>query len=229
MTTWHLHNDTALRGQGQLYSGSLNNPGDDTAASSNYPGPGRLSCYWGGLVVEDQAANVLRTCEFVPFVTTPGPVRQGAIGAVDRVRWASHLSWSPADGGYALCGDVMWRGQRRRELHETYGWVLHPVHVSNLNNVFVRFLTSDGLVCLGWEVDDVEHREMYAPMTLPAFDVWHSYELWHRPGGRFVFVFDGVTVFDHTCPTAPFGDGGPVGGRCDGFDTLMRNTRVYRA
>src|SRR4051812_35968929 len=83
-STSRLHDDTALRGQGKLYSGSNNSNDDDTAASSDCPGPGLLSAYWGGLYVDSTTANRLRTGPFSACgASFPGD------RTTDRVRWAS--------------------------------------------------------------------------------------------------------------------------------------------
>jgi len=127
--TTRLHGDVAQRGQGKLYSGSANKPGCDTAASSDCPGPGRLSAYWGGLYVHSTASNMLRTGPYAGCgATFPGN------GNTSRMRWASTSGWAPE---YRFAGRI-WVYDVSARPDPWSGLVFHPVHISNCNNYWIR-------------------------------------------------------------------------------------------
>jgi hypothetical protein len=252
--TWLLHDDTNMRGQGKLYSGTDDSQSCelDTGEGARCHGPGRLSCYWGALYVNSVTAHRLRTG---PYKGCSGPPAQWptwpGTGNAARVRWASHTAdsvWTPE---YRFVGrlyvyDIMARPD------PWTGLVLHPVHINNCNNYWIRLWGRDALyqgvgyqdlVVWGWEVNNDEGwiiseslkdlnnpNEMFVsrnPNGVPKEGVWHDYRVDMLPGSRLKFYWDGELIFDATDPHHTF-SGGPVGMRLDYFDTILDDTRVYR-
>lgn len=239
--TYLLHDDTNLQGLGNLYSGSINNSGDDTAEDADCPGPGRLSCYWGALYVNSVTAHRLRT--------GPYPGRCDAdftfagTGNTDRVRWASHTADSVWQPEYRFVGrlyvyDIMARPD------PWTGLVLHPVHRSNAYNYYIRLWERDdpSHVVWGQEVNDVEDWIIATSLTalpkndgflsknpngVPKLGEWHDYRVDVLPGSRLKFYWDGALIFDAIDAAHTFSKG-PVGMRLDYFDTILDETRVYQ-
>jgi hypothetical protein len=216
--TRYLHDDTALRGQGKLYSGSANRAGCDTAASSDCPGPGRLSAYWGGLYVHSTTANRLRTGPFSGCgASFPGN------GNTERMRWASTVGWAPE---YRFTGRIFVYDISARPDPWT-GLVFHPVHINNCNNYFIRIWERDNpRLTFARETNDAETAITRVPFPTPALNRWHDYRIDVLPGSRVRFYWNGALVLDATDPARAF-TGGPVGMRLDYFDTVLQDTRVY--
>jgi hypothetical protein len=220
MTTWRLHDDTAARGVGWLYSGSINNPGCDTAASSSYPGPGRLSAYWGGLYVDPKVRDALRTGPYLGRGTQfPKDNTQ------TRCRWASGPRWTPE---YRFSGRI-WVHDIAARPQPWTGLVFHPVHISNCDNYWIRIWERDqpGLT-FAREVNDDETTIIRVPFPIPALSTWHNYRIDVLPGSRIRFHWNGSLILDAVDPTASFSGGGPVGMRLDYFDAVLVDTRVYQ-
>ncbi|GGZ03207.1 hypothetical protein [Streptomyces poonensis] len=221
--TWRLHADTALSGQGKLYSGSTNRsqPRCDTAASSDCPGPGALSVYWGGLYVHSTASNMLRTG---PFTSCAAPFP--GQGTADRVRWASARAWRPE---YRFAGRILVRGISPHRPDPWTGLVFHPVHITNCDNYWIRIWERDQpRLTFGREVDDRETAVLRTRFPWPALNTWHTYRIDVLPGSRVRFHWNGTRIFDTTDPAHAFSGGGPVGMRLDYFDTVLHETRVHR-
>jgi hypothetical protein len=229
--TWLLHDDTNMVGLRQLYSGSHNHGGDDTGEDADCRGPGRLSCYWGALYVNSVTAHRLRTGPYPGSCSATWP----GTGNTDHVRWASHQAasvWKPA---YRFVGKLYVYDIMDRPEPET-GLVLHPVHLSNRNNYWIRLWERDkpDQVVWGREVNDVE--SWITRKDLPKSDknpdgpklgVWHDYRVDVLPGSQLKFYWDGALIFDATDPKRTFSRG-PVGMRLDYFDTMLDETRVYQ-
>jgi hypothetical protein len=223
--TWRLHDDTDQVGLRQLYSGSSPLPGCDTAENADCPGPGRISCYWGGLFVNSTARHRLRTG---PFTGVCGATWPGGGGA-ERVRWAAHgaaSAWTPEYRfvGQLYVADVLVRPDAWN------GLVLHPVHLDNCNNYWIRLWERDDAAHVVWgrEVDDDEEWILEAALPrVPRLGQWYAYEVRVLPESRIKFYWDGELVFDHTDPDRTFGVG-PVGMRLDYFDATLAETRVYQ-
>jgi hypothetical protein len=233
--TWLLHDDTNLRGLHRLYSGTPDSQSCalDTAEGARCRGPGRLSCYWGGLYVNSVTAHRLRTGPYPASggctATWPGT------GNTARLRWASHRDaavWQPA---YRFVGrlyvyDIMARPD------PWTGLVLHPVHLNNCQNYWIRLWERDepNHVVWGKEVQNRERWITEASMPKnaknpdgPLLGVWHDYRVDVLPGSRLTFYWDGTRIFDATDPERTFSRG-PVGMRLDYFDTVLDETRVYK-
>jgi hypothetical protein len=224
--TWRLHDDTDQVGLRKLYSGSHNNPGCDSAETADCPGPGRISCYWGALYVNSVREHRLRTGPFSGCnADWPGD------GSTDRVRWASHHSASGWKPEYRFSGklyvyDILDRPDSWN------GLVLHPVHMDNCNNYWIRLWERDNprRVVWGREVNDVESRVLPAPKTLPSAPQpghWYEYRVDVLPGSRLKFYWNGELIFDETDKEGTYSQG-PVGMRLDYFDTILAETRVYQ-
>jgi hypothetical protein len=230
-------------GAGYALFGTNDSQGCDTGEGAHCHGPGRMSCYWGALYVNSVTAHRLRT--------GPYPGRCDAnftsvgTGNTDRVRWASHTADSVWQPEYRFVGrlyvyDIMARPDPWN------GLVLHPVHINNCNNYWIRLWerdTSDKVVWK-WEVNDHEPdgddsiitkflRNYFPtddtknPNGVPKEKVWHDYRVDVLPGSRLKFYWDGKLIFDATDEDHTF-SGGPVGMRLDYFDTILDDTRVYQ-
>jgi hypothetical protein len=224
-TTWHLHGDTDQIGLRGLYSGSLDNPGCDTADSADCRGPGRISCYWGGLYVNSVQLHRLRTGPFAGDCDTSWP----DTGLAQRVRWASHGAASSWEPEYRFVGKLYVSAILPRPNAWT-GLVLHPVHLDNCNNYWVRLWERDNAAHVVWgrEVDDDESWIVDTTLShAPQMGRWYDYEVDVLPGSRIRFSWDGALVFDHADPDHTFTTG-PVGMRLDYFDTRLAETRVYQ-
>jgi hypothetical protein len=204
--TYLLHDDTNLKGLGILYSGSINNSGDDTAEDADCPGPGRLSCYWGALYVNSVTAHRLRTGPYPS--RCDADFTSAGTGNTDRVRWASHTADSVWKPEYRFVGrlyvyDIMARPD------PWTGLVLHPVHRSNAYNYFIRLWERDdpSHVVWGREVNDVEDWIIATSLTelpksngflsknpngVPKLGEWHDYRVDVLPGSRLKFYWDGA-------------------------------------
>jgi hypothetical protein len=242
--TWLLHDDTNMRGLGKLYSGTDDSQSCalDTGEGALCHGPGRMSCYWGALYVNSVTAHRLRTG---PYPASGGcSATWLGIGNTERVRWASHTAdsvWKPV---YRFVGrlyvyDIMARPD------PWTGLVLHPVHINNCNNYWIRLWERDKpyQVVWGWEVNNDEgwiiSKSMKSlgnpndtfisrnPNGVPKEGEWHDYRVDVLPGSRLKFYWDGALIFDATDPHHTF-SGGPVGMRLDYFDTILDDTRVYQ-
>ena len=223
--TWHLHRDTDRVGLRRLYSGSDENPGCDTAEGADCRGPGRISCYWGALYVTSVARHRLRPGPFAGACAAawPGP------GGAERVRWASHRAASAWVPEYRFVGRLVVAAILPRPDPWT-GLVLHPVHLVNCNNYWIRLWERDDATHVVWgrEVADRESWIVEAALPrAPRLGRWYTYQVDVLPGSRIRFSWDGALVFDHTDPDHTFG-AGPVGMRLDYFDTRLEETRVYR-
>jgi hypothetical protein len=223
--TWRLHDDTDTVGLHKLYSGSDNHPGCDTGEHADCRGPGRISCYWGALYVNSVTEHRLRTGPFTGSCSTNWP----GTGNTEHVRWASHvadLAWKP---GYRFMGklyvyDIMARPSA------VSGLVLHPVHLDNCNNYWLRLWERDHPFRVVWgrEVDDDESWIIRTDLPYRLeLRRWYDYRVDVLPGSRLKFYWDGALIFDATDPEHTF-NAGPVGMRLDYFDTIMDETRVYQ-
>jgi hypothetical protein len=223
--TYLLHDDTNLKGLGNLYSGSLNHPGDDTAEDADCRGPGRLSCYWGALYVNSVTAHRLRTGPYSDSCSATWP----GTGNTERVRWASHQCDSVWKPEYRFIGKLYVYDIMPRPAPET-GLVLHPVHLSNAYNYFIRLWERDNPSHVVWgrEVTDAESWIWQATLpSPPQLGRWHNYRVDVLPDSRLKFYWDGALIFDATDPERTFSKG-PVGMRLDYFDTILDETRVYQ-
>jgi hypothetical protein len=229
--TWRLHDDTDTIGLHQLYSGSHNHPGCDTGERADCPGPGRLSCYWGALYVNSTAEHRLRTGPYLGSCAATWP----GTGNAERVRWASHIAASGWQPEYRFIGRLYVYDIMARPAPWT-GLVLHPVHLDNCHNYYIRLWERDAPAHVVWgkEVGDREHwiTEATVPTTAqnpdgPRLGAWHDYRVDVLPGSRLTFYWDGALIFDATDPERTF-SGGPVGMRLDYFDTVLDGTRVYQ-
>ena len=222
--TWQLHDDTDKAGLRKLYSGSGNNPGCDTGESADCRGPGRLSCYMGALYVNSVAYHRLRTGPYGGCnAAWPGT------GGATRVRWASHRSTSTWEPEYRFAGKLYVNGIMARP-DAWNGLVLHPVHLDNCNNYWIRLWERDkpDHVVWGSEANDAESWIVDATLPRPPLPgQWHEYRVDVLPGSRLKFYWDGALIFDHRDPQRRFSKG-PVGMRLDYFDTLLDETRVYQ-
>ena len=221
--TWLLHGDTDRIGLRKLYSGSNNHPGCDTGESSDCPGPNRISCYWGAMYVSSVNLHQLRTGPFTGECNADWP----GTGKAERVRWASRLSHSVWEPEYRFAGklhiyDILERPQ------PWTGLVLHPVHLDNCNNYWIRLWERDDPAHVVWgkEIDDAEDwiGDWRLPLA-PQREQWYEYQVDVLPGSRLRFYWDGKLIFDHTDPEHTFSQG-PVGMRLDYFDTVLAETRV---
>jgi hypothetical protein len=229
--TWRLHDDTDTVGLHQLYSGSDNPPGCDIGEAADCRGPGRMSCYWGALYVNSVSEHRLRTGPFTGSCNATWP----GTGNTERVRWASHRSASVWTPEYRFIGKLYVYDIMARPDPWT-GLVLHPMHVDNCNNYWIRVWERDepDHVVWGKEVEDRESwiTEASVPKTPknpdgPLQEEWHDYRVDVLPGSRLKFYWDGALIFDATDPEHSF-SGGPVGMRLDYFDTILDETRVYQ-
>lgn len=223
--TWQLHGDTSLAGLEKLYSGSYNNPGCDTAEDADCRGPGRMSCYWGGLYVNSTLYNRLRTGPYGGVCRGQWP----GTGVADYVRWASHGSASLWEPEYRFTGRLFVNSIGPRPAPSS-GLVIHPVHIDNCNNYWIRLWERDNprQVVWGREVADSE-KWVGGAWTLPATPQtgrWYEFQARVLPGSRIQFIWDGNLVFDATDPNRTYSKG-PVGMRLDSFDTILEQTRVY--
>jgi hypothetical protein len=224
-STWRLHEDTDRVGIRKLYTGSHNHPGCDTGENADCPGPNRMSCYWGALYVNSVSLHRLRTGPFTGGCNAEWP----GTGNAERVRWVSHPSASIWQPEYRLMGrlyvyDIMERPQ------PWSGLVLHPVHMDNCNNYWIRLWERDNprQVVWGKEVDDAE--SWIGSWTLPQppqLQRWYDYEVRVLPESRLKFYWNRKLIFDHIDPERSFSQG-PVGMRLDYFDTVLDDTRVYQ-
>ena len=224
-STWRLHDDTDRVGIRKLYTGSHNPPGCDTAENADCPGPNRMSCYWGALYVNSVSLHRLRTGPFAGDCNAEWP----GTGDTERARWASHLAasiWKPQYHfkGRLYVYDIMERPDPWN------GLVLHPVHIDNCNNYWIRLWERDNPrhVVWGKEIDDVESwvGSWSLPQT-PQLQQWYEYEVRVLPDSRLKFYWNGKLIFDHRDPARSFSQG-PVGMRLDYFDTVLDETRVYQ-
>lgn len=223
--TWRLHDDTNQVGLSRLYSGSENYAGCDTGESAVCKGPGRMSCYWGGLYVNSVTYHRLRTGP-VPLSCNdsfPG------ISNLEYVRWASHYSASAWAPEYRFVGKVFVYGIKSRP-QPYLGLVLHPVHRDNCNNYYVRLWERDNpsRVVWGKEVNDAESWIISETLpSPPQTGVWYDYRIDVLPGSRLRFYWDNQLIFDHTDPQGTYSQG-PVGMRLDYFNAILDETRVYQ-
>lgn len=223
--TWRLHDDTDRVGLRKLYSGSNNNPGCDTGEHADCLGPKRMSCYFGALYVHSLRFHRLRTGPFIGGCNTDWP----GTGNTERVRWASHLSASVWEPEYRFVGRLYVYDMMPRP-EPWAGLVLHPVHVDNCNNYWIRLWERDdpSHVVWGKEVNDSESWiEDWTLPHSPQPGRWYNYEVDVLPGSRLKFYWNGELIFDHTDPERTFSQG-PVGMRLDYFDTILDETRVYQ-
>jgi hypothetical protein len=223
--TWRLHDDTATIGLHKLYSGSHNHPGCDTGESADCRGPGRMSCYWGALYVNSVREHHLRTG---PFTGSCAADWLGT-GNTERVRWASHLSSSMWQPEYRFIGKLYVYDIIARPT-PTSGLVLHPVHLDNCHNYWIRLWERDNpsRVVWGREVNDDESwitdTDLPSP---PQLGRWYDYRVDVLPGSQVKFYWNGTLIFDTRDSRRTF-SGGPVGMRLDYFDTILDETRVYQ-
>jgi hypothetical protein len=226
MPTWRLHDDTDKVGPRKLYTGSTNNPGWDKAESADCQGPERMSCYWGALYVNSVRYHRLRTGPFVGGCNADWP----GTGNTERVRWASHLGASVWEPEYRFVGRLYVSDIMDRPSPST-GLVLHPVHVDNCNNYWIRFWERDDASHVVWgrEVNDQERprvTETALPQP-PRTGQWYDYQVRVLPGSRLKFYWNGELIFDEIDNEHTFSQG-PVGMRLDYFDTILDETRVYQ-
>ncbi len=223
--TWRLHGDADRVGLRTLYSGGDNPPGCDTAEGADCPGPGRISCYWGGLYVNSVARHRLRTG---PFAGACGAAWPGGGGA-ERVRWASRRAASAWAPEYRFAGALHVSAVLPRP--EAFsGLVLHPVHLDNCNNYWIRLWERDDATHVVWGREVADREDWIAEAALPRAPRpgrWYAYEVRVLPGSRVRFSWDGALVFDLADPDRTF-TAGPVGMRLDYFDATLEGTRVYR-
>jgi hypothetical protein len=153
-TTWRLHDDTNKVGPRKLYTGSADHPGCDIGESADCQGPGLMSCYWGAFYVNSVKYHRLRTGPFMGGCDADWP----GTGTTERVRWASHLGASAWEPEYRFVGRLIVHDIMVRPSSWT-GLVLHPVHLDNCNNCWVRLWERDdpSHVVWGREVNDQEH------------------------------------------------------------------------
>jgi hypothetical protein len=223
--TWRLHDDTDTVGLHQLYSGSDNHPGCDTGEDADCRGPGRLSCYWGALYVNSVTEHRLRTGRFTGSCSATWP----GTGDTERVRWASHVATSGWQPEYRFSGKLYVYDIMARPDPWT-GLVLHPVHLDNCHNYWIRLWERDhpSHVVWGGEVDDDEYWIVDATLPSPPQPgQWYDYRVDVLPGSRLKLYWNGALVFDATDPERTF-SGGPVGMRLDYFDTILDETRIYQ-
>jgi hypothetical protein len=110
------------------------------------------------------------------------------------------------------------------------GLVLHPVHLDNCNNYWIRLWERDNPAHVVWgrEINDTEN--WIGDWTLPVppqQERWYDYQVDVLPGSRIKFYWNRKLIFDHTDPERTFSQG-PVGMRLDYFDTVLAETRVYQ-
>jgi len=185
-----------------------------------------MSCYWGGLYVNSVLGHRLRT----------GPEPVGCndsfpgISNLREVRWASHYSASAWVPEYRFVGRVYVYGIKERPDYFS-GLVLHPVHLDNCNNYYVRLWERDNpsRVVWGKEVNDVEPPLIWSGTLAspPQTGVWHDFRIDVLPGSHLRFYWDNQLVFDQTDPAGTYSQG-PVGMRMDYFDAILDETRVYQ-
>jgi hypothetical protein len=156
-------------------------------------------------------------------------------GNTDRVRWASHTVDSVWNLEYRFVGRLYVYDVLARPDPWT-GLVLHPVHINNCTNYWIRLWERDepDHVVWGREVNNAEHWITEATMPQnaknpdgPKLGEWHDYRVDVLPGSRLKFYWDGVLIFDATDSAHTFSRG-PVGMRLDYFDTILDETRVYQ-
>ena len=223
--TWRLHDDTHTVGLRNLYSGSTNRPGCDTAEHADCRGPGRMSCYWGALYVNSVKEQRLRTGPFLGNCQADWP----GTGNTERVRWASHLAISAWEPQYRFVGKLYVSNIMARPKPWS-GLVLHPVHLNNCNNYWIRLWERDNPTRVVWgkEINDQEYRILNGILPArPEVGRWYNYQIHVLPGSRLKFYWNGVLIFDAADPARTFSRG-PVGMRLDYFDTILDDTRVFR-
>jgi hypothetical protein len=108
--------------------------------------------------------------------------------------------------------------------------VLHPVHLDNCNNYWIRLWERDNPAHVVWgrEVNDAENwiGDWTLPLP-PKRERWYDYQVDVLPDSRIKFYWNRELIFDHTDPERTFSQG-PVGMRLDYFDTVLAETRVYQ-
>jgi hypothetical protein len=110
------------------------------------------------------------------------------------------------------------------------GLVLHPVHLNNCNNYWIRLWERDNPshVVWGCEVNDQEVWITDAALpSAPQPGRWYEYRVDVLPGSRLKFYWNGALIFNFADPMRTF-IRGPVGMRLDYFDTALAETRVYQ-
>jgi hypothetical protein len=225
--TWRLHEDTDRVGLQNLYSGS-DNPQDcdkDTGEGALCRGPRRLSCYWGALYVNSVTEHRLRTGPFTGSCSAKWP----GTGNTEHVRWASHVADSAWKPEYRFIGKLYVYDIMARPTPGS-GLVLHPVHLNNCHNYWIRLWERDNpsRVVWGREVDDDESWITHGDLPFrPELRRWYDYRVDVLPGSRLKFYWNGTLIFDAKDPNRTF-SGGPVGMRLDYFDTILDETRVYQ-
>jgi hypothetical protein len=164
MPTWRLHDDTNKVGPRKLYTGSTNKPGCDKAESADCQGPERMSCYWGALYVNSVRYPRLRTGPFIGGCDADWP----GTGNTERVRWASQLGASVWEPEYRFVGRLYVSDIMDRPSPWT-GLVVHPAHVDNCNNYWIRLWERDdpSHVVWGREVNDQEDWVMDTALPHP--------------------------------------------------------------
>jgi hypothetical protein len=223
--TWRLHGDTDQVGLRKLYSGSDNNPGCDTGEQADCRGPRRMSCYWGALYVNSVRYHRLRTGPFTGRCNATWP----GTGNTARVRWASHRAASVWQPEYRFVGKLYVNDIMDRP-NPWSGLVLHPVHINNCNNYWIRLWERDNPSHVVWGREVNDNERWILDTTLPhppQRGRWYDYEVAVLPGSRLKFYWNGELIFDDTDPKHTFRQG-PVGMRLDGFDTILAETRVYQ-
>jgi hypothetical protein len=184
-----------------------------------------MSCYWGALYVNSVKYHRLRTGPFMGDCNADWP----GTGTTERLRWASHLEalvWEPE---YRFVGRLIVHDIMVRPSSWT-GLVLHPVHLDNCNNYWIRLWGRDdpSHVVWGREVNDQESwaKEARLPHA-PQTGQWYEYQLRVLPGSQLKFYWNGELIFDEVDSEYTFSQG-PVGMRMDHFDTILDETRVYQ-
>jgi hypothetical protein len=110
------------------------------------------------------------------------------------------------------------------------GLVLHPVHLDNCNNYWIRLWERDhpSHVVWGREFNDREHWIMHTTLPHPPrTGQWYDYQVRVLPGSRLKFYWNGELIFDGVDSEYTYSQG-PVGMRLDYFDTILAETRVYQ-
>jgi hypothetical protein len=167
----------------------------------------------------------LRTGPFTDNCSADWP----GTGNAERVRWASHSDawvWEPE---YRFVGRLYVYDMMDRPDPWT-GLVLHPVHLDNCHNYWIRLWERDdpSHVVWGQEVNDKEFWITDATLPdPPQLRQWYDYRIDVLPGSHLKFYWNGTLIFDDMDPAQTF-SGGPVGMRLDYFDTILDETRVYQ-
>ena len=160
--TWRLHGDTDQVGLRKLYSGSDNNPGCDTGEQADCRGPRRMSCYWGALYVNSVRYHRLRTGPFTGRCNATWP----GTGNTARVRWASHHAASVWQPEYRFVGKLYVNDIMDRP-NPWSGLVLHPVHINNCNNYWIRLWERDNPSHVVWGREVNDNERWILDTTLP--------------------------------------------------------------